>query len=350
MVRIPSHRVMRLRGGREELRQQPETIEVTLREEAERIRNIAARLADREINKIYLTGCGDSYFSGIAIQYAYERWLKVPVETIQALEYARYYHQLTDERSLMLAQSSSGTTPRTYEAFTTARQAGAFVVGVTNTPHTPLTLETDAYILVRATRVGWPTQASTAAIAGTLLLGLELAKVWGTLDESELSQLRDQLFGLPAVVEKTLERYDDEVKALTPGFLTARDFFFVGGGPSFATANFGAAKVKELSEDHAVALELEEYHHYRSVKRDEPVFLIAPRGQSHDRAVETAESARNVGARLFALVEEGDTRIPPLADHVFRFPPMPEALTPIPYAVPLHLFADHLSVQRGLLD
>ncbi len=350
MIRIPSMRVMRLRGGRDELRQQPQTIAETLRSEADNIAHIASEVAKRPIDRIILTGCGDSYISGVAVQYAFERWLKRPVETIQALEYTRYYHHLTNERTLVLAQSSSGTTERTYEAFMTAKQAGAFVIGVTNTAHTPLLKETDAGILVRATRFGWPTQASTAAVAATLLLALDLAQAWKTLDAGELKSLREELHGLPNLVKWALDQYDDMVKELVQQWLEARDFFFVGGGPSLATAQFGAAKVKEYSLDHAVALQLEEYHHYRSLKEGEPLFLVAPQGQGHDRALETAQSARRAKGKLYALVEQGDDSIASLADAAFVFPPMTEALTTIPYVIPLHLVADHLSVAKGHLD
>jgi glutamine---fructose-6-phosphate transaminase (isomerizing) len=350
MVKIPTTKVMRLRGGRIEAREQPQAIATTLREEHANIKDIVDKLSGRQIEKIYLTGCGDSYYSGMAVQYALQQWLKIPCESIQALEYARYYHTFTDDNSLVLAQSHSGTTPRTYEAFMTAKQAGAFVIGVTNIPHTPLILETDAHILARATRVGWPTQATTAPMAAIYLLGLELAKAWGTLDNQEWQTYYDELFSLPDLVAQTLTRYDDEIRSIARQMTSVTDFFYVGGGPSLATANLGAAKVKEYSEDHAIVLELEEFHHYRSTKGGEPLFLVAPRGQGHDRAVDTAVRARKADSMLFALIEEGDDAIGASADYTFTFPPVSEALSPIPYVVPLHLFADHLSVAKGCLD
>ena len=285
----------------------------------------------------------------MSVQYAFERWLKIPCETIQALEYSRYYYQFTDANTLLICPSSSGTTERTYENLVRGREEGAFVLGVTNTRYSPLTLEVDDHILVRATRMGWPTQASTAAMAALYLLALEWAKARGTMADDDWARLNEEVFALPSLVETVLNRHDDAMKEIGTSLSSKDDFFFVGGGPSFGTANFGAAKVKELSLDHAVALELEEYHHFRSLKSGEPLFLIAPPGQSHDRAVETAEAAKKANGRVFGVIEDGDEVLASMVDVALSIPPMTEALSPVVYSVPLHLFADHLHVAKGRL-
>ena len=39
---------------------------------------------------IYITGCGDSYFAGLAARYAFARYAGVPTEALEALEFGRY--------------------------------------------------------------------------------------------------------------------------------------------------------------------------------------------------------------------------------------------------------------------
>jgi glucosamine--fructose-6-phosphate aminotransferase (isomerizing) len=55
------------------------------------------------------------------------------------------------------------------------------------------------------------------------------------------------------------------------------------------------------------------------------------------------------GARIISVCEEGDSDIIGLSDDVLEMPTgIPEILSPIPYVVPLQLFAYHLAVQKGL--
>jgi glucosamine--fructose-6-phosphate aminotransferase (isomerizing) len=54
------------------------------------------------------------------------------------------------------------------------------------------------------------------------------------------------------------------------------------------------------------------------------------------------------GASIIALLEEGDEEIKKLADDYIEVPKgIPEVLSPIPYAIPLQIFAYYMSVERG---
>ena len=333
----------RVRLSREELLDQPVAIEQTLREESDRLRTIALVAAKRGIRKVFCVGCGDSYYSALAMRYVFEQLVRIPFVPIQALEYTRYYHSMTDEKTLVIALSSSGRVPRTTEALLKAKELGALTLGVTNSLNTPFTDEPDEYILVRARRLGGcPTQSSTAAMAALSMFAIELAVAMRTLAGDQERQRRGEVEALPALVERLIAQNDDKARALAEELKDATPYFFVGGGPSLATANFGAAKIKEMSEDLAIVLQLEEYHHYESIKANETLILVNPRGFGNDRALDTAKNARKSHAKVVSLVEEGDQEVGPLSDFTFTFPPMWEALTPIPYVVPLQLFAVHL--------
>ena len=39
---------------------------------------------------IYITGCGDSYFAGLAARYAFTRYAGIPTDALEALEFGRY--------------------------------------------------------------------------------------------------------------------------------------------------------------------------------------------------------------------------------------------------------------------
>jgi glucosamine--fructose-6-phosphate aminotransferase (isomerizing) len=120
-------------------------------------------------------------------------------------------------------------------------------------------------------------------------------------------------------------------------------YLFSGGGPAFGAALFGAAKVKECSPDHAIAIPLEEFHHYNSQKHGEPLFLVAPEGRSVSRARDTALEGRRWGGTIYAVTTEGDHTLDDCTDEIVALPPVPEALAPLVYTVPLQLFAYHVA-------
>ena len=55
------------------------------------------------------------------------------------------------------------------------------------------------------------------------------------------------------------------------------------------------------------------------------------------------------GARIVSLCEEGDEDIKRLSDEVIELPRgIPEVLSPVPYIIPLQLFAYNLAILKGL--
>ena len=89
---------------------------------------------------------------------------------MQSLDLAYYASHIVTERSLVVALSSSGETTRTVEAVLVAQHHRALTVALTNTTDSTLAQECERTLFVDATRVGWPTQSSTAALALVLRL------------------------------------------------------------------------------------------------------------------------------------------------------------------------------------
>ena len=220
------------------------------------------------------------------------------------------------------------------------------MIGLTNTQGSPLASDYSDSIYVRATRKGWPTQSSTAAMAVLIGFAIELAQVWHTKPIAEIESLRQQLDLLPNLVKKVLDMANSSVSSLASKLVNARYFMLCGGGPHYAAACLGGAKIKELCPIHAMTIPLEEFHHYRSLKPGDPLLLIAPDETSHQRALDTAEVGRYDGGQIFALVQEGEQEISKVASWVLKLPSVNQLLAPILYSVPLHLFAYHLAIAK----
>lgn len=304
-----------------ELFGQPDAVEATLKHNAAALREVRALLESARL--VYLVGAGDSLAVMDAARVALQTSLGVPCIPIQSLELAYFGRGLLGPDVAVLALSSSGETTRTVEALLVAQNAGARTVALTNTAGSTLEREATLSLLVHATRRGWPTQSSTAALA--LLLALA-----GAVVDTDLMR---------EVLESS-----DQIAAIAEREVEARMVLFSGGGPSAAAAVVGAAKVKECTPVHALAIQVEEYHHYNSQKVGEPLLLIAPTGPTVPRAVDTGTDAHRWGGRLYVVTTRGETAFDRLADDLVLLPPVDEAVSPLLTFLPAQLLGYHLGL------
>jgi glucosamine--fructose-6-phosphate aminotransferase (isomerizing) len=325
-----------------ELFGQPAAIQATLQLNAANLDVIADRLA-AGVRRVVLVGCGDSLAVMIAARQALECMLGVPCEPMQSLEFAYYHAHLVDADTAVVALSSSGETTRTVEALLVAQHRGSYTVSLTNTTGSTLQSEADTTLKIEATRVGWPTQSSTAALALLLELAIRVGERRVPTDAARLRAAFDEL---PDVMAQALGRIDPLIADIAGYEVEAgvQTVLFSGAGPSLASAIVGAAKVKECTTLHAIDIQTEEYHHYNSQKAGEPLFLIAPSGPTVPRAVDTGTDALRWGGRLYVVTTEGEHAFDHLTGQVITLPPAPEPLSPLLSLLPAQLVGYRLGL------
>ncbi len=328
---------------RPEILEQPDCIRKTLAAGHNSIAEAARRIAASSLRRVVMTGCGDSLAVMTGVRMLMEQMTGLPCEPIQALDLAYYQHATLGPDTLLIALSSSGTTTRTVEALMMARARGAQTLALSNTVGSPLMSQADHQLLIIAERKGWPTQASTAAMALLARLALEIGVRRGV---SRLDRLMAALDNIPAEIASVIATHEEAIAKVAEADSARSVYLFAGGGPAMAVAMFGAAKVKECTPDHAIAIPLEEFHHYNSQKAGDPLFLIAPAGPSLPRAHDTALEGRRWGGLIRAVVTGDEPLLDGEADVVFRLPQVVEELSALVYSVPVQLYAYHLAMAK----
>lgn len=340
---LDPERRRRVDATRGEMLGQPAAIRATWDRNAETLPVVAERIAAKAIDRVFLVGAGDSLAVMIAARRTLELMLGVPCEPVQALEFAYYQQHLVTPDSLVVALSSSGETTRTVEALLVAQHAGALTLALTNTAGSTLDVESENTLLLSATRVGWPTQSSTTALSLLLRLATAVGRLRGAAGADALAA---ELETLPEAIAQVLGDLDAQVASIARTEAARTMYLFSAGGPTWAAAIIGAAKVKETSPDHAVEIQVEEFHHYNSQKPGEPMFLFAPTGPSVPRAVDTGTDAHRYGGTLYVVTTEGETAFDGLADGILRLPVVSAALSPLLYVVPAQLVGYHLGMAK----
>lgn len=328
-----------------EMMAQGDAIRNTLAANAEPLAAIARDLAGRKVRRIAMVGCGDSWISGYGVRHAMEKMLGAVAEPCEAFDFATYGLDAVDAETVVIGLSSSGKTEPVIEGLKGSQDRGAYAIGLSNTLGSPLMEEFPGALHIRATRGGWPTQSSTAAMALKLALTASILEA----RDGDATALRAALDALPAQVDAVATAFYAPAKDLAARLARADLVLLAGAGPHYAPAAFGAAKLKELAPIHALAFPLEEYHHYRTQKAGDPLFLIVPDQASHARALETAIMSHGEKGFCVAMVPEGETEIAEIADVAWHLPAVAWETAPIVYSVPLHLFGYHAAVERDAI-
>lgn len=328
-----------------EMMSQGEAIRATLAANAEPLAQIAADLAGRNIRRIAMVGCGDSWVSGIGVRLAMERHLGAVAEPCEAFDFATYGLGVIDSETVVIGLSSSGKTEPVIDGLKGAAERGAYAIGLSNTLGSPLMEEFPGALHIRATRGGWPTQSSTAAMALKLALVASIGEARG----KDVAGLRAALDALPDQADQVSKAFYTPAQEAAKRFAGVDLTLLTGAGPYHAPAEFGSAKLRELAPIHAYAFPLEEYHHYRTQKAGDVMFLVAADEASHTRALETAIMSRGSDGVCVALVPEGETEIAEVADIVWHLPDVAEETRPIIYSIPLHLYGYHAAMERDAI-
>lgn len=328
-----------------EMMSQGAAIRATLKANADPLAAIADDLAWRDIRRVVMVGCGDSLVTGLGVRQAMERHLGCVAEPCEAFDFAHYGLDVIDAETVVIGLSSSGKTEPVIDGLKGAALRGAYGIGLSNTLGSPLMEQFPGALHIQATRGGWPTQSSTAAMALKLALTASIAEAKGR----DASGLRAALEALPDQVDAVAKAFYDPAREAARRFASADLVMLTGAGPYLAPAEFGSAKLRELAPIHAYTFPLEEYHHYRTQKAGDVMVLVAADAASHARALETAIMSRGSDGVCLALVPEGETEIADIADIAWHLPDVAEETRPIVYSVPLHLFGYHAAMERDAI-
>jgi len=315
---------------------QPGALRLVLRENRDALAGAAARL--RGMPQLVLSGIGTSWHATLVGELLFANIGRFGhrARAFHSFEFKNYWPAL-EPKSGFIVVSHRGTKRFSREALAKVRGTGGVSVAITgkgsDLPAADYTLRT-----VDQENSAAHTVSYTCAL--TLLAAL--AATVGDRDDimGELEAIPDKLALLLGQ-----ESWDE----LAARFADRRRYYFIGGGPNTATAYEAALKMNEANYSTAIGLECEQFLHgpWATLGPDDVLFLVAPRGPSHERCLAVARVAKDVGTPVIAIIEENDREIGERAAETIVIPPLNELLSPILTVVPMQLFTYHLALRRG---
>ncbi|MDR2492389.1 MAG: glutamine--fructose-6-phosphate transaminase (isomerizing) [Coriobacteriales bacterium] len=314
----------------------------------------------RTFDRLCVVACGTSYHVGLIGRYLFESWARMPADVEIASEF-RYRDPVITPKTLVIGISQSGETADTLEAVRVARARGAYVLAITNTVGSRITVEANATLYIKA-NLEISVAATKSFLAQTALItliALFLGQRRGTVTEEFARGVCADLLALPDTLQGLLgdEHVLGAIESCARECRNASTALFIGRGVGATTCYEGALKLKEISYLHAEAYSAGEIKHgpialidpagLTDAEVQTPVVALVLQSSTYEKMITNIAEVCSRGAKVIALATEGDERIAEFTDHVIFLPPVRECLSPLLASVPLQLFAHAIAVERG---
>ncbi|HXG32453.1 MAG TPA: SIS domain-containing protein [Bryobacteraceae bacterium] len=332
----------------EEIRQQPEALERTLRGAVPAVRRLARRLQHVRPKLIVLAARGTSDNAAQFGRYLLEITTGIPVSMAAPSIFTLYDAFVDLREALVVAVSQSGESTDTIMVLERAKSQGAVNVGITNEKSSTLARRADHVLLVRAGKER--SVAATKTYTGQVLMFYLLAHALG-------ARIRlDDLERLPEWTERAL-RIEGQVAELVPRYRFMTDAAVVGRGLNFASALEFGLKLMETCYVVAERFSSADFLHgpIALVEESFPVFLFAPPGATWPSMREILLKLRDRKADVLVITDAGNRQAVAESPRSISLPLKwprdawrEELYTPIPYIVPAQLFSALLAEEKGL--
>jgi len=303
----------------------------------------------KNINRIYIVGCGSAYHVGVVAKYIYEDMLRIPTTAQLASEF-RYENPIIDKNTLVIIISQSGETADSLAALREAKRLGAKVLSIVNVVGSSIAKESD-YILYTwagpeiavATTKAYSTQLSCV-----YLVGLYMADLLGKIDNDTYESYLESLHMLPEQISSILEK-TSQYQQLASKYFNAKHIFFIGRNIDYAISLEGSLKLKEISYTASEAYAAGELKHgtISLIEENTPVIALMTSKRLFDKTLSNIKEVKARGARVIAIVCDSSKDISDQVDHVIKIPDVLPEMAASLAVVPLQLFAYYVASMRG---
>jgi glucosamine--fructose-6-phosphate aminotransferase (isomerizing) len=328
--------------------------------------HVAQAIADDRVGnaqRIVLTGSGDSLFAAISLAHVFRRWAGIPTEGRTAMEQSRYHSTLLTPADLVVSISNSGSSSRAREVVQLAADRGAMTLGVTGSLSGELARNA-ARVIHRPIRedIGLPPYYGRclcnfaeylavlyALYCLALSLGVRRGHISAEFQRLQLARIEAAIAAQGAIaaqIEPAMMKLCQELGDIDT-------LWTIGSGPSQGTARYCAAKYHEQMPLNGVACDLEEWAHleyFLTLKWGARgvVMVIAPPGNSLDRAQELVQGIATAGGRAIAIHAGSAHRFAQAHLSVDLSHELDEWLSPLTFHLPTQLLVLHMAVRAGI--
>jgi len=323
-----------------------------------------ARLFTKEqvknISKVIITGCGDSYIAGLAAEQAFKKFSGMGVFPMNTVDATYNIMPRTVKGStwdtLAIGISVSGTAGGTVKSMINLKKLGAITLGITENVNSPLAKKVD-YILNHPhaeSEVCPGTKTYFSSVITLMLVAIHFGQLKGKLTCEQAEAARQEIVEYALSWKPWLEKIDTQVKELAymPCFKDAKHFECAGSGADYVAAWFTRAKIYEAIGTPTTVENTEDWLHVNYFIRkpkENPCIVFATKGSSGEtRTMEMLDSMVKIGRDVICITDDDAAKFPEEV-HVVAIPEAKDAwVAPLLQFMPMTLMCGHLSESTGI--
>lgn len=304
----------------------------------------------KDIQRIYIIGCGSAYHVGVVGKYVLEKMTRIPVEVDLASEF-RYRNPILVPKSMVIIISQSGETADSLAALRKAQELGAKVLGIVNVVGSSIAREADnvMYTWAGPEISVATTKAYSTQLTALYMLGALFGDCRGTIEKEEYQEIIHELQALPEKIQQLLGD-KERIQWFAAKYANAENVFFIGRGVDYASSMEGSLKLKEISYIHSEAYAAGELKHGTISLIEDGILTVAVSTQPelYEKMISNTVEVKTRGSYVFALISEGNQGMKDIADFVVEIPHTYSCFAPSLSVIPLQLFGYYVSVAKGL--
>ncbi len=327
------------------------TWKVCLDQVEESLQAWSSKTRGMHFRRIYLAGCGSSYYEAQVGKWIVEHIAHLPAEAKQAFSFANYMDPgLFASDILVVGLSTTGNTEAACEALSFARRNGATTLAVTASPDSQITRIAESTIYTGGhVSVIVQTETYVQSLLALYLLSLSLAERGNHADRAR-PYWQGQFRTAREITHEFLEVQGRKIIDLVDEYGSLDNFFILGNGPNAGTAEEAALKVIEMAKMYSDGGEMEDFFHGRDRELDKgtAVFYLAPQSSMLNRMFDLLTFNRKTGVPSIVITCQDVAEVRKLAYHAIVLQgSLDEYATPLVYITPLYLFSYYLALKRG---
>ena len=311
-----------------------------------------------DAQKIFITGCGDSWLAGVACKAAFESITKVETHVMRAVEFSRHLNGknlgYSPNTPMVLVISYSGEATRAVECALRATERGANTIAITNDPNSRLAKACRHTVCVGLPEGGEYFPGGTTYIASMtalMLIAMRVGRIRETISGETYLDMRQALLDYAHDFQNEVEGYTDRAFALAQTWKDLRAEDFIGDYSDYATAFFGSAKIIETFGGYTTYDDSEDWCHINYFLAQPEtigrVVITNPSTPSFGRMLETLNAVKLLESPCI-VVSEREKELFPESFAVFTTPkPRYFWLNPLLQHIPFSLVAGYIAAMKG---
>ncbi|NMA07123.1 MAG: SIS domain-containing protein [Ruminococcaceae bacterium] len=294
--------------------------EVCEKTDHELLKEVISMKEIHDIQKVIMTGCGDSWIAGIATRAVFEAVTGIDVEVMRNIDFTRHLNSrflgYSPNTPLVIVVSASGDKARPTEALLRAGKYHANTIALTKSKDSPCgKAARHVFPLVLPPGNYNPGSNSySAAVTSLIQLALRIGRARNVISHNEYEDMKKAIVDFADDFSNSLEALDDLSFDIATRWKDLRALDFIGDDSDYATAQFGSAKVLETYGGYTTYDDSEDWLHINYFLSEPEtigrVVIANKNTPSFSRIKETLESIKRIGSPCSVITDASADEFP----------------------------------------